>query len=131
MTLAQLKALASELNITADQARAFGHIGHKATWEAAIEQAKAIATAATAPANTHAATVCDVLYSETSRTIVQWVAAAVLATIYTLGLIVYRIAQVGWQSTAPTRQRLAQRRDDWLIAQASYAALVLLIFKGA
>ena len=93
MTLAQLKTKATELGITADAVRAFGHLGHKATWEAAIEAAKQSATDAQRPAADTAVTICDVIYSVASRSIVQWVAAAVLMVVFTIGLLAYRITQ--------------------------------------
>lgn len=43
-TLAELKQTATALGITADDARAFGHIGHKATWIDAIDAAHAATT---------------------------------------------------------------------------------------
>jgi hypothetical protein len=131
MTLTQLKATAASLGITADAARAHGHIGHKATWQAAIEAAKQSATEAQQPATDTAVTICDVIYSDASRSIVQWVATAILMVVFTIGLLAYRITQAVWRLTAPHRQRLAQQRDEWFAAQASYVALVLLLLKSA
>jgi len=131
MSLNELKTKAAELGITADAVRAFGHLGHKATWQAAIEAAKQSATEAQQPAQDAAEAFCDVVYSRQSRDIVQWVAAAVLMAVFTLGLLAYRITQAVWRLTAPHRQRLAQQRDEWFAAQASYVALVLLLLKSA
>jgi hypothetical protein len=124
MSLNELKTKAAELGITPEEARAHGKLTAKATWEAAIEAAKQ-------PAQDAAEAFCDVVYSRQSRDIVQWVAAAVLMAVFTLGLLAYRITQALWRLTAPHRQKLIRRRDDWLTAQASYAALVLLLLKSA
>ena len=124
MSLNELKTKAAELGITPEEARAHGKLTAKATWEAAIEAAKQ-------PAQDAAEAFCDVVYSRQSRDIVQWVATAILMVVFTIGLLAYRITQAVWRLTAPHRQRLAQQRDDWFAAQASYVALVLLLLKTA
>ena len=121
-----------------DEVREIGNLRLKETWVVAAEYCKAYATAveevaeaAQQPAQDAAEAVCDVLYSDTSRSIVQWVAAAVLMVVFTIGLLVYRITTALWRYTAPRRQQLIRRRANWLTAQASYAALVLLLLKSA
>ena len=131
MTLTQRKQTAADMGIAPDEARAHGKLTTKATWQAAIDAATQAVTEAQKPAQDTAEAVCDVLYSDTSRSIVQWVATAVLVVVFTLGLILYRIAVALWRLTAPHRQQLIRRRDNWLTAQASYAALVLLLLKSA
>jgi len=131
MSLNELKTKAAELGITPEEARAHGKLTTKATWMAAIEAAKQSATEAQQPATDTAVTICDVIYSDASRSIVQWVATAILMVVFTIGLLAYRITQAVWQASEPLRQQLIRRRDDWLTAQASYAALVLLLLKSA
>ena len=131
MTLTQLKQAAAAMGITPDEARVHGHIGHKATWQAAIDAATQAVTEAQQPAQDTAEAVCDVLYSQQSRDAVQWVAAAVLMVVFTFGLLVYRVTTALWQASQPYRQQLIRRRDNWLTAQASYAALVLLLLRAA
>ena len=131
MTLTQLKQTAADMGITPDEARAHGKLTTKATWQAAIDAATQAATDAQQPAQDAAEAVCDVIYSQQSRSIVQWVATAVLVVVFTFGLLVYRITTALWRYTAPLRQQLVHRRDNWLTAQASYAALVLLLLRAA
>ena len=125
-------------HMSRDEVREIGNLRLKETWVVAAEYCKVYATAveevaeaAKQPAQDAAETVCDVLYSDTSRSIVQWVAAAVLMVVFAIGLLAYRITTALWRYTAPYRQQLIHRRDNWLTAQASYAALVLLLLRAA
>lgn len=132
MTLNELKAAVRE-HMTDDQVRGFGNLSYKATWEAAYDKcSEAIALAADAvkdaqqPAQDTAETVCDVLYSQQSRDIVQWVAMVVIAVIFTMGLLTVKIAQSIWQATAPLRARVSGRiHSEWWALVGSWPDLLM------
>ena len=124
MTLTQLKQTAADMGITPDEARAHGKLTTKATWQAAIDAATQAVTEAQQPAQDTAEAVCDVLYSQQSRDVVQWIAAAVLMVVFTLGLILYRITTALWHASAPLRHRASGRLDaEWQALTAAWPEL--------
>lgn len=108
MTMKQLQAEVLQ-HMTKDEVRNFGNLSYKATWQAALDKcSEAIAIAADAAQDT-AEAVCDVLYSDTSRTVVQTIAMMILMAIFTLGLISVRITQALWQASKPLLHRASGR----------------------
>jgi negative regulator of replication initiation len=116
MTLNELKTKAAAMGITPDMARNFGHLGHKATWQAAIDKmSEAVALAADAaneaqqPAQATAEAVTEVVYSDTSRAIFYAVMRFVAVLVITIFLVAGRIAQITWDATQPLRHRASKR----------------------
>jgi hypothetical protein len=100
-----------------EQIRAeYGDLRRRDTWQAALDKcSEAVALATDAandaqePATATAEAVTDAVYSDTSRTIFCAVMRVVALVAITIFLVAGRIAQLGWQASAPLRQRVSDR----------------------
>ena len=124
MTLNELKAQAAAMGITPDEARAHGKLTAKATWMAAIDEVKALATEAQPTAEATATAVVDAACSEKAQSCYRAIFAALVLVFVVIGLAAVKAARIGWAW-------FTAQADDWLTAQASYVALVLLLLKPA
>lgn len=133
MTLTQLKTRAAELGITADDARQYGKLSAKATWQAAIDKmSEAIALAADAtaeaqpPAETTAEAVTSAVYSQQSRDAFYWICYAVVLTVFATFLLAAKVAQLTWQASAPLRHRASGRiHSEWWAAVGAWPDLLM------